>query len=388
MPAVEQFGHQVGADEAGAAGDQHTAEFESVSVASPMRQSINETCSSFDPLAAKTVPSSISSSSSAASASSTRLRAPAKCSSQRLASSSPLSQSFSDASRSSPPCSSWLHDFDQLVAGFFVPQFTNRLHSTSLADGGDGPVGHPYPQPCAGRRVGHRAQNRASPGRPSAPPRSRGPGWPPVPASVSRADRWPIRSDSAATSRVMSRRAAVLARWISSARAVSAASGWASTGRLRSCASVCCSRCTQLRSARALRRRRSATQRLLGGGVGHDPLGGVGRGGRAQVGDEVAQRVVGFVADGADHRCGARGDRPAQRLVGERQQVLDAAAAAGEHDDVDVGSRVEFAQRLDDLRERRWAPARRCCGPRSAPRASGRSATVITSCSAALRRGR
>ena len=27
MSAVEQFGHQVGADEAGAAGDEHTAEF-------------------------------------------------------------------------------------------------------------------------------------------------------------------------------------------------------------------------------------------------------------------------------------------------------------------------------------------------------------------------
>ncbi len=27
VPAVEQFGHQVGADEAGAAGDEHTAEF-------------------------------------------------------------------------------------------------------------------------------------------------------------------------------------------------------------------------------------------------------------------------------------------------------------------------------------------------------------------------
>ena len=27
VPAVEQFGHEVGADEAGASGDQHTAEF-------------------------------------------------------------------------------------------------------------------------------------------------------------------------------------------------------------------------------------------------------------------------------------------------------------------------------------------------------------------------
>ena len=135
----------------------------------------------------------------------------------------------------------------------------------------------------------------------------------------------------------MSRRAAARARWISSARAVSAASGWASTGRLRSCARVRCSRCTQLRSACALRLRRSRDQRLLGGGVGYDAFGGVGRGGRPKVGDEVAQRVVGFMADGADHGGGARRDLAAQRLVGERQQVLDAAAAAGDDDHVDRG---------------------------------------------------
>ncbi len=136
VPTVEQFGHQVGADEAGASGDQHTAEFGGreeqktrVNVESPMPQSINETCYSFDSLGGKSFRTQLSSSSLEASASSTRLRAPAKCSSQRLASSSPLSQSFSDASRVQPTLLQLLHDFDQLVAGFFVPQFTNRLHS-------------------------------------------------------------------------------------------------------------------------------------------------------------------------------------------------------------------------------------------------------------------
>ena len=39
----------------------------------------------------------------------------------------------------------------------------------------------------------------------------------------------------------------------------------------------------------------------------------------------------------------SRVDRPDQRLVGERQQVLDGAAAAGDHDHVDVGVPVEAA---------------------------------------------
>ena len=173
------------------------------------------------------------------------------------------------------------------------------------------------------------------------------------------------------------------ARWISSARASSACQRPGQHRPAAQLRQVCCSRCTQLRSARALRRRRSATSGLLGGGVGHDPLGGIGRRGRAQVGDQIAQRVVRLVADRADHRCGARGDRPAQRLVGERQQVLDAAAAAGQDDDVDV--RVGVQRRAAPRRSgrRRWVPARRCCAPRTAPRASGRSRPTITSCSAA-----
>ena len=79
---------------------------------------------------------------------------------------------------------------------------------------------------------------------------------------------------------------------------------------------------------------------LLIADVGHDALGGVGRGRGAPVGDEVQQRGVGLVADRADHRRAHRRDRADQGLVGERQQVLDRAAAPGHDDDhVDVCDR-------------------------------------------------
>ena len=64
-------------------------------------------------------------------------------------------------------------------------------------------------------------------------------------------------------------------------------------------------------------------------------------------------------------------DRPAQRLVGERQQVLDAAAAARDDDHVDGGVGVEFAQRLDDLRHRVGALHRGVANGETALRAIG-----------------
>ena len=69
----------------------------------------------------------------------------------------------------------------------------------------------------------------------------------------------------------------------------------------------------------------------------------VGRRG-ADVGDQVEQRAVGLVADRGHDRGAGREHRPEQALVGERQQVLDRAAAAGDHDDVDVGVAVEPAR--------------------------------------------
>ena len=82
--------------------------------------------------------------------------------------------------------------------------------------------------------------------------------------------------------------------------------------------------------------------------VGDDEPAGDGRRRRADVGGEVAERRVLLVADGRDDRHGAGGDRPHEALVGEREQVLEAAAAAREHDDVDSGSAQTAAERVDD----------------------------------------
>ena len=77
--------------------------------------------------------------------------------------------------------------------------------------------------------------------------------------------------------------------------------------------------------------------------VGHDVLGRIGGRRGAHVGDEVEQRRVGFVADRADDRSAALGGGPNHRLIGEGQQVFDAATAAGDHDDIDLGIGVECA---------------------------------------------
>ena len=74
-----------------------------------------------------------------------------------------------------------------------------------------------------------------------------------------------------------------------------------------------------------------------------DVLGGVGRGGGPDIGDEVEQRGVLLVADGADDRGEACGHQAAEGLVGERQQVFERAAAAGDDDHVDLGVAVECA---------------------------------------------
>lgn len=88
------------------------------------------------------------------------------------------------------------------------------------------------------------------------------------------------------------------------------------------------------------------------GEVGHDPLARVGGGGGAPVGDVVEQRGVLVVADGADDGCEAVGDHADERLVAEGQEVLDGAAAAGDHDDVDVAHGVELADRGGHLGDR------------------------------------
>ncbi|CAM5314435.1 hypothetical protein SBADM41S_03762 [Streptomyces badius] len=86
--------------------------------------------------------------------------------------------------------------------------------------------------------------------------------------------------------------------------------------------------------------------------VRDDLLGRVrGRGG-AQIGDQVQQRGVRLMADRGDHRRTAGGHGPHQLLVGERQQILDAAAAPGHHDHVDLVQRVQLLDRLHHLGDR------------------------------------
>ena len=79
-------------------------------------------------------------------------------------------------------------------------------------------------------------------------------------------------------------------------------------------------------------------------------LGGVGRGRAAHGGDVVDQRPVGVVADRRDHRHAQQRDGPAQRLVAEREQVGQRAAAAGDDHDLDLLDRGQLAQRGGDPR--------------------------------------
>src|ERR671924_1870888 len=79
--------------------------------------------------------------------------------------------------------------------------------------------------------------------------------------------------------------------------------------------------------------------------VGDDEPGGGGRGGGPQVRGQVAERRVLLVADSGDDGDWAVGDRPHEALVAEREQILEAAAAAGEDDDVHVRFAAEICER-------------------------------------------
>src|SRR4051794_40864251 len=78
--------------------------------------------------------------------------------------------------------------------------------------------------------------------------------------------------------------------------------------------------------------------------VGYDALGGVGRRRSTDVGDQIKERCVLFVPDGADDRRTTGRNRPAERLVRKRQEILYRAAAACDDDDVDLGVLVEPSQ--------------------------------------------
>ena len=84
-------------------------------------------------------------------------------------------------------------------------------------------------------------------------------------------------------------------------------------------------------------------------GVGDDQARRVGGRRGPAVGDEIAQRHVALVPDGRDDDRRAGGDRAAEPLVRERQEILERPAAARDHDHVDIGTRVERSQRAQHL---------------------------------------
>ena len=91
--------------------------------------------------------------------------------------------------------------------------------------------------------------------------------------------------------------------------------------------------------------------RARGGAVDrHGRLGGVRRRRARDGGDVVDQRVVGVVADRGDDRHAQHRHGPAQRLVAEREQVGERAAAARDDDHLDRLAGREVLQRARDRR--------------------------------------
>jgi len=69
--------------------------------------------------------------------------------------------------------------------------------------------------------------------------------------------------------------------------------------------------------------------------VGHDQFRGGTWRGRAQVGDEIADREIDFVPDRRDNRHSNIDNRARDNLLVELPQVFHAAAAAGHDDEVE-----------------------------------------------------
>ena len=86
--------------------------------------------------------------------------------------------------------------------------------------------------------------------------------------------------------------------------------------------------------------------------VGDDERSRGGRGRGADVRREVAERGVLLVADGRDDRDARGGECADDGLVAPGQEILEAPAAPGRDDHVDLGVPVERAQRGDDLPRR------------------------------------
>ena len=126
------------------------------------------------------------------------------------------------------------------------------------------------------------------------------------------------------------------------ARAAAGARPGCSCARARAptAATHCRSDCRRRRIAVATCRctTRQCAQEL--GTIRHDPLRRTGRRRRPLVGNEIGDREIGFVADAADDRDRAGGDRARHAFVVERPQVFERAAAAREDQHVTLRARA------------------------------------------------
>ena len=315
------------------------------------------------------------------------------------ASSSPRSQSASDSSSVVPPASSRSTTRGQLGPGLLVAQLRRSLSSVvasrCIASAAsrqpiDSRPARRRPGAPAARRPGRHLGRRRGPRAPSARctmayPRSR------VAAgdsARSRARVWrelgagAVEPVAAGCGRPASRSASTSAAAL---RRPSLAGGPAPAGSAARRAAAARGRAGAHAPGRS-RLPGLADQADLLGEVGHDPLGGVGRRRGAHVGDEVDQRRVGLVADRADHRRAAGEHRPAQRLVGERQQVLDAAAAAGQDDHVDASRRGRARASASMICGTAVGPCTATLTTRNSTAGQRRRALSSTSRSAALAR--
>src|SRR6266508_1831774 len=77
--------------------------------------------------------------------------------------------------------------------------------------------------------------------------------------------------------------------------------------------------------------------------------------GRAGIGSEIAKRRVLLVADGRHHWHGTARHGADESLVAERQQILEAASAAGQDDDVDAGFPDDVRERSRESRGGAWS---------------------------------
>ena len=85
------------------------------------------------------------------------------------------------------------------------------------------------------------------------------------------------------------------------------------------------------------------------GPLGRHQLGGGGRRRRPQIGDKIGDGEINFMSDRADHRDLRGGNCPRHDLLVERPEILHAAAAAGDDNDIAGMMGIEPADAGHDL---------------------------------------